>query len=334
MTALRWVLPPDAVSADALRLHEVPLRQPGPGEVRVRVHAVSLNGRDQMVLRGPFGRIPGRELVPLSDVAGVVDAVGDGVAEFEVGAAVTNLHWQDAPVPTPPLGLGALDAPGVLASHVVLPVNQVVRAPAHLGHVESATLPCAGVTAWNALFGGREVAAGEKVASLGTGGVALYAMQLAKAAGADYFGVVRRASAERRLRDAGAAEVVNSADFPQWGARLREITGGVRNVVDTVGTATITDSLTALARQGEVALVGLFAREPLPLDPMLLFGSGGSLRGVAVGTAAQHRELIAFMERHDLRPVVDSVHEFGDAREAFAHHQRGGVVGKVVITVP
>ncbi|WP_240011115.1 zinc-binding dehydrogenase [Lentzea sp. CC55] len=121
----------------------------------------------------------------------------------------------------------------------------------------------------------------------------------------------------------------SSADFPRWGAGLREITGGVRNVVCNVGTATITDSLTALAGQGEVALVGLFSREPLPLDPMLLFGSGGSLRGVAVGTAAQHRELIAFMERHDPRPVVDSVHGFGDAQEAFAHHRRGGVVGKV-----
>ncbi|MFD5829853.1 NAD(P)-dependent alcohol dehydrogenase [Lentzea sp. NPDC060358] len=329
----QWVLPAGATSADALRLREVPEPEPGPGEVRVRVHAVSINGRDQMVLSGPFGRIPGRELVPLSDVAGVVDATGDGV-DLAVGTAVTNLHWQDAPVPEPPLGLGALDAPGVLSTHVVLPVNQVVRAPAHLGHVESATLPVAGVTAWNALFGDHPVVPGQKVASLGTGGVALYAMQLAQAAGADYLGVVRRSSSARRLHDLGAAEVVDSTGFPRWGARLRELTGGAHKVVDTVGTATIPDSLTALAWRGEVALVGLFTPEPAPLDPMLLFGSGGSLRGVAVGTAAHHRDLVAFMERHDLRPVVDSVHPFSEAPAAFAHHRRPGVTGKVVIAVP
>ncbi|HEX7303725.1 NAD(P)-dependent alcohol dehydrogenase [Lentzea sp.] len=330
----QWVLPPDATSAGALRLREVPLPEPGPGEVRVRVRAVSINGRDQMVLSGPFGRIPGRELVPLSDVAGEVDAVGDGVEQFAVGESVTNLHWQDAPVPTPPLGLGALDAPGVLATHVVLPVNQVVRAPAHLDHAESATLPVAGVTAWNALFGDHPVRPGQRVASLGTGGVAVYAMQLARAAGADYFGVVRRSTSARRLRDLGAVDVVDSADVPQWGARLREVSGGVHKLVDTVGTATIPDALTSLAWQGEVALVGLFTQEPAALDPMLLFGSGGSLRGVAVGTAAHHRDLVAFMERHGLRPVVDSVHPFSEAPAAFEHHRRPGVVGKVVITLP
>ncbi|MGW6442764.1 zinc-dependent alcohol dehydrogenase family protein [Lentzea sp. NPDC055074] len=330
----QWVLPPGADSADALRLREVPLPEPGPGQVRLRVRAVSLNGRDQMVLTGPFGRIPGRELVPLSDVAGVVDAVGDGVDEFVVGTAVTNLHWQDAPVPTPPLGLGALDAPGVLATHVVLPVNQVVRAPTHLDHVESATVPVAGVTAWNALFGDHEVVPGQKVASLGTGGVALYAMQLAQAAGAEYFGIVRRPSAARRLRELGAAGTLSSADFPRWGGEVRELTGGVHKLVDTVGTSTLTDSLRALAWRGEVALVGLFTQEPAALDPMLLFGSGGSLRGVAVGTAAHHRDLVAFLERHDLHPVVDSVHPFTEAPAAFAHHRRPGVVGKVVITVP
>ncbi|MFI6094734.1 NAD(P)-dependent alcohol dehydrogenase [Lentzea sp. NPDC051213] len=330
----QWVIPADAGTAEAMELREVPVPEPGPGQVRVRVHAVSLNGRDQMVLRGPFGRIPGRELVPLSDVAGVVDAVGPGVDAFAPGAAVTNLHWQDAPVPTPPLGLGALDAPGVLSTHVVLPVNQVVRAPAHLDHAESATLPVAGVTAWNALFGDHEVVAGQKVASLGTGGVAMYAMQLAVAAGAEYIGIVRRPSSAQRLLGAGAAGVVNSADFPQWGATVREQTGGVHKVVDTVGSATINESLKSLAWQGEVALVGLFTQEPQPLDPMPLFLSGGSLRGVAVGTAAHHRDLVAYLERHDIHPILDSVHDFDDAPKAFAHHQRHGVVGKVVITVP
>ncbi|GHH28279.1 zinc-binding dehydrogenase [Lentzea cavernae] len=251
---------------------------------------------------------------------------------FAEGEAVTNLHWRDAPVPSPPLGLGALDAPGVLATHVVLPVDQVVGAPAHLDHVESATLPCAGVTAWNALFGDHEVLPGQKVASLGTGGVAVYAMQLAKAAGAEYYGIVRRPEAAARLLGAGANGVVD--DFSEWSAKLRELTGGVDKLVDTVGTTTINESLAALAPHGEVALVGLFTQEPEPLDVMRLFGSGGSLRGVAVGSARQHRDLVAFVERHGIRPVVDGVHRFDDAPEAFAHHRRSGVVGKVVITVP
>ncbi|OLR92332.1 zinc-dependent alcohol dehydrogenase family protein [Actinokineospora bangkokensis] len=330
----QWVLPGHARTADALRLREVPVPDPGPGQVRVRVRAVSLNGRDQLVLRGPFGRVPGHDFVPLSDVAGEVEAVGPGVEWPEVGAAVTNLHWRDQPVPSPPLGLGALTDQGVLATHVVLPADQVTPAPSHLDFVEAATVPVAGVTAWNALFGDHPVAAGQVVASLGTGGVAAYAMQLAAASGADYTGVVRRPASARRLLEAGATAVVDSSATPRWGVVLRERTGGVHKLVDTVGSTTIGESLAALARGGEVALVGLFSQEPQPLDPMVLFGSGGSLRGVAVGSAAQHRALVAFLERHRVHPVVDSVHSFDDAPAAFAHHDRPGVFGKVVITVP
>jgi NADPH:quinone reductase-like Zn-dependent oxidoreductase len=329
MTMKQWVLPADAHTADALELRKVPVPEPGAGQVRIRVRAVSVNGRDHMILRGPFGRIPGRELVPLSDVAGIVDAVGTGVRQFAVGDSVTNLHWEDGPVPRAPLGLGALDTPGVLSTFVVLPENQVAHAPAHLDHHESATVPVAGLTAWNALFGDHPLVAGQKVASIGTGGVAIYTMQLALAAGAEYFGVVRRPDLSPLLSELGANGVV---DVDPWSAKLKELTGGVHKIVDTVGSRTLGQSLASLAWQGEVALVGLFIQESWPVDPMLFFTSGGSLRGVAVGTAAQHRDLVTFLEQHRIHPVIDSVHDFGDAPKALT--ARSAMVGKTVITVP
>jgi NADPH:quinone reductase-like Zn-dependent oxidoreductase len=334
----QWIIPADSNDPRSLTLREVPVPEPGPGEVRLRVRALSINGRDQMILAGPFGRLPGQDLVPLSDVAGDIDALGDGVTEFSLGESVTDLHfagWESGPPPMElPLGAGSLDVPGMLSEYVVLPSAQVTRAPANLDSAEASTIPVAGVTAWNALNGHHPVSEGQTVLSIGTGGVATYAMQLAQAAGARYFGVIRRDAAGRQLVSAGAAGFVTSGGDGHWAAAVRELTGGgVDRVVDTVGTGTLNESLAAVRGLGEVALVGLFSLAPQPLDTMTLIGAGASVRGIAVGSTTMHRDLVRAIEKHDLHPIIDSRFDFDAAPVAFSKHYEGGVFGKVVIDV-
>lgn len=190
----RWVLHADRTDLDGLVLQEqAPVPEPGPGQVRVRVRAVSLNARDLMILNGVYGRVPGRDLVPVSDGAGEIDAVGDGVDSWQVGDSVMTLYlnWLGGP-PSPNAGggLGSYDESGVLAEYVVLPAHRVVPAPAGLDHTPAATLPCAALTAWNALTGHNALSGentpnpGSDVLVLGSGGVALFALAFARAFGA------------------------------------------------------------------------------------------------------------------------------------------------------
>lgn len=325
---------------EGLVREEVPVPEPGAGEVRVRVRAVSINYRDQLLLRAWYGRLPGRDLVPLSDVAGEIDAVGEGVGGWSVGDRVTNLHfkaWEDVPSATgdADLGLGALDDDGVLAEYVVLPAGRLTRAPSTLGFAEAATLPVAGVTAWHAVAAYRPVVQGQKVMIIGSGGVSLFALQLSLAVGAEVFAVVRQDAKGERLKQMGASAFVNSVDNPKWGAAIFEAAGGgVDKAVDTVGMGTLNQSIGALGAGAELALVGLFEMEgDDPVDVMSLMGKVASLRGVAVGSHRMHRDLVEAVERYDIRPVIDSRFAFADAREAFRAQTSPGVFGKVVIEI-
>lgn len=337
----QWIMRSDVTDAEGLVLDEVAVPEPGPGEVRVRVRAVSINYRDQLVLmEGPFGRLEGRDLVPLSDVAGEIDSVGEGVKDWTVGDRVTNLHfkeWEDGSTPTggADLGLGALDDDGVLAEYVVLPASRVTRAPRNLDFAESATLPVAGVTAWHSVFAKHPVKEGQKVLILGSGGVALFSLQLARAAGAEVFAVVRRDEQGERLKGMGASAFVNSTEVPKWGEKVFEVSGGgVQKAIDTVGAGTLNQSIGSLSGGGEVAFVGLFEMDGDPVDVMSLMGKIASLRGVAVGSHRMHRELVTEVENHDIHPVIDRRFAFDDAREAFRAQASHGVFGKVVIELP
>ncbi|PRY45164.1 zinc-dependent alcohol dehydrogenase family protein [Umezawaea tangerina] len=334
----RWKLTAGATDASGLVLEEVPTPVPGPGEVRVRVEALSLNYRDQLVVAGGFARLPDRDLVPLSDVAGVVDAVGAGVSTWTVGDHVTNLHfrgWEDG-VPEGPLGfgMGAADEDGVLAEHVLLPADQVARAPRNLDSAEAATLPVAAVTAWNALFEANPVGAGSKTLVIGSGGVSVFALQLALAAGSEVFAVMRQAHKGRQLEALGAKGFVDSTSTPDWGAAVLELSGGVDKVVDVVGTATLNQSMASLRPAGEVALVGLFDLDGPAVDGVLLMSRGVRLRGVGVGSARMHRDVVGAVERHDVHPVVHRRFAFSDAPAAFRAQLGRDLVGKVVIEVP
>jgi NADPH:quinone reductase-like Zn-dependent oxidoreductase len=331
----RWILPSDATDATKLVLEETPVPAPGPGEVRIRVRAISMNYRDQLILKGPFGRLPERDLVPLSDVAGEIDAVGPLVEGWRVGDRVTNLHvleWSDGlPPAAMGLGLGALHEDGVLAEYVVLPARRVMRAAANLDHAEAATLPVAALTAWNALFGDHPVTADSTVLIIGSGGVALSALQFARTTGARVYAAVRDNAAGEALVRLGATGYVNTVTTPDWGQAVFALSGGVDKVVDSVGVSILSEALAALAPGGEVATLGLFDTAGGPLDGYALLGKQARIRGVAVGSEAMHRDLVRYVESHDIHPVIDRRIDFLDAPSAYTAQTSPGLFGKIVI---
>jgi len=328
----RWVLKHDVTNIDDLETEEVDVPEPGSGQVRVRVKAVSLNARDRMVIAGPFGRLPEQDIVPASDMAGAIDAVGTDVTAWAIGDSVVNLHfrgWRDgAPPADAGMGLGSLDEDGVLAEYVVLDATRVARAPASLSPAEAACLPCAGVTAWNAMFGEHPVTAEQHVLVTGSGGVSLFALQFAQAVGASVAAMSGSADKRRRLMELGAEPVIDRQATPDWGEAVLEATGGVHKVVDSVGPGAANRSLTALAYGGEVAVVGLIDMEG-PAPGFALYGK--SLRGIMVGSERMYDELSAFVDKHALKPIIGERFGFDAVREAL--HAQGAAegLGKIVI---
>lgn len=334
----QWSLPAGVTDADGLVVRDVPVSAPGSGEVRIRVQAVSINARDILILNGPFGRIDGRSIVPLSDVAGVVDAVGSDVRDWSPGDHVTNLHfsrWDDGPAPDDRggLGLGALEDDGVLAEYAVLSADRITRAPTNLSAVEASTLPVAGVTAWNAVMAQQPVGPGSTVVTIGSGGVSVFALQIARAHGARVVAMGREQQQGTRLRELGASDFVDSTQVASWPAAVQELTGGASKVVDTIGIAAVNDCLAALAAGGSVAVVGLAETTSPPLDADALVARELVVRGVSVGSHRMHRDLVAAVEEHDIHPVIDRTFTFADAKEAFLAQAGRGIFGKLVIEV-
>jgi NADPH:quinone reductase-like Zn-dependent oxidoreductase len=334
-----WRIPAGCLSADQMEQIECPVPLPGPGEVRVRVHACSLNFRDQAIVRGLYfgGPVPVSG-VPLSDGAGIIDAVGEGVSQYRPGDRVAGIFfqdWMDGP-PTRAMGdsLGHPPAAGMLADYVVLPERGVVPLAASLSFEEAATLPCAGVTAWNALMMGQvAVRAGASVLVLGTGGVSLLALQIAKAAGARVIATSSTAAKLDRVRALGADETINYRDQPEWGDAAAALAGGgLDHVVEVGGLGTLAQSIQAVGFGGEIALIGVLSMKG-EANPMPLMTKGARLRGIFVGPAAMARALNAFVDAHGIRPVIDRVFDFADAKAAFAYQCSPDLFGKVVIRV-
>ena len=334
----RWRLPAGVSVASGLVQDEVATPEPGAGQVRIEVRALSINARDLMVVgEGPFGRTPDRDLVPLSDVAGRIDAIGPDVDEFAVGDMVTNLHflgWDDGPPPMGlGLGLGALEEDGVYAEYVVLPQTRVTRAPANLSPLEAACIPVAGVTAWNAVFGDHPLRSGGSMVTIGSGGVALFALQLASFIDAEVYAAVREDGAGRRLVDLGAKVFLNTSNVKEWGADVFKRSGGVSKFVNSIGTSMFDNGMAALGNGGEMAVLGLFDTETQAFDAQALIAKQAVIRGVSVGSNGMHRELVAFIEKHDLHPMIYRRFRFEDAVAAFGAQQDRGIFGKVVIEV-
>ncbi|PSM40397.1 NAD(P)-dependent alcohol dehydrogenase [Streptomyces dioscori] len=333
----RWILPAGVIEASGLVLEEANVPEPGRGEVRIKVEAASINYRDQLILTNWYGRTEGRNLIPLSDVAGTVDAIGEGADAWAVGDRVTNTGvrgWEDGvPVDDLGLGLGALDLDGVLAEYIVLPADHLARAPQNLDAAEASTLPIAGGTAWNAMFADHPIGKGGSMLTLGTGGVALFAVQLCVAVGADAHVVVRRSDHVEKLRDMGVVDVVNSVNTPDWAAEVARSTGGVRKVVDTLGMGILPQAMEAVGKTGEIASVGLFELDTKPLSRSLL-AKQINLRGVAGASRRMHHNMVEFIENRDLHPIIHQRYEFGDVPAAYLAQAASGIFGKIVIEMP
>ncbi len=332
------MVPAGCQSATELHLAEQPLAGPAPGEVRIRVLACSINYRDQLIARGAyFGGPLTAAGTPLSDGAGVIDAVGEGVTSLQPGDRVAGTFfqgWFSGP-PTPLMGeaLGAPPAAGMLADTVILPERGVVPIARSLSFAEAATLPCAGVTAWNALFCGiRPLRAGASVLLIGTGGVSVLALQFAKAAGARVIATSSSDAKLERMRMLGADETINYTKVPDWGQRAAELAGGggVDHVVEVGGPCTLAQSMQAVGFGGEIALIGVLSMAG-DTNPMPMMVKGASLRGIFVGSAQMARDLNAFVEHHGIKPQIGKIFDFEDAPAAYAHQASPDLFGKVVI---
>ena len=329
----------DFEGLDHLRIHEEEMPQPQRGELLLRVHAVSLNYRDLAVVLGRYVQAARPGLVPASDAAAEVVAVGEDVEVFKPGDRVIsafNPRWFGGGLPatfvTDNYGTGT---DGWLAEFKTVSQEAVVRLPDSLSYEEGATLPCAAATAWGALAGPTPVRAGHTVLTQGTGGVSIFALQLAKKLGAHVISTTSNPTKAEKLRSLGADEVINYSDIPQWGDRVKELTGGrgVDRVVEVGGPATVNQSLRAVAWGGEIVLIGFLTEKNPGMDYFVLKGSGVTIRSLAVGDRANLEDLVRAVSLTGLRPVIDRVFEFENAREAFVYLKDAGAtrIGKIVI---
>jgi NADPH:quinone reductase-like Zn-dependent oxidoreductase len=326
-------------SLGGLRQSQRPDPAPGPQEVLIRIRATSLNYRDHMVVTGTyFGGAVDRDVIPLSDGAGEVVSIGPGVTRFQPKDRVAGTFlqvWTDGPRPANARALGVpLD--GTLAEFVVLREEGIVAIPKSLSFEEAATLPCAGVTAWNALMGsGKAVKPGDTVLCLGTGGVSMFAMQLARSAGAR---VIVTSSSDEKLKRAlshGASDTINYKTCPDWEKEAQRLTGGrgVDHVIEIGGAGTLARSYQAIGFGGKVALIGFLAGPDGDLNPFPLMMKGGSLQGIGVGSTKMFEDLNQAIEVNRIKPIVDRVFPFDRAADAFRHLASGDFVGKIVIAL-
>lgn len=319
----------------SLELATVAVPTPGPGEVLVKVHAVSLNYRDALMIDTGMGLPVSFPFVPASDMAGEVVAVGEGVTRVAVGARVINTFWdrwidgEQAPAGLQIFG-GTLQ--GVLREYAVFDEVSLVRAPSTLDEVAASTLPCAGLTAWFALFGtGRKLVAGETVLSIGTGGVALFGAQLALAH--DAKAIVVSGSEEKRGRAAALGVTHGVPRQEGWAQTVRELTQGrgVEQVLELAG-GDMRETMAALAPNGKVSVIGTLGGDTLQLPVYAMLLKRAHVQGIGVGHRQGLEALSAMIERHGIAPVVDAVYDFADFRQALSHLRRGAF-GKVVVRV-
>jgi NADPH:quinone reductase-like Zn-dependent oxidoreductase len=321
---------------ESLVLKDRPKPEPGPREVLVRVRANSLNARELSVLRGTYPLPVKPDVVMCADGAGNIEAVGPHVTRVQTGdrvAAAMFPRWIDGPIAweyAPQIG-GSID--GMLTEYIALDEDAVVRIPDHLSFEEAATLPCAAVTAWNALYGARPLQPGQTVLTLGSGGVSLFALQFAKAAGARVIATTSSDDKATRLRALGADEVINYQTAPDWHKVVRTLTQGrgVDQVVD-IGGGTLDQSIRSVALDGQVNFIGRLSDSAAAIDMNVLYNAAATVRVVFAGNRGHFIALNRAMSANRLRPVIDRVFPFDRAMEAFQYYESSSAVGKVVIS--
>ncbi len=314
--------------------------KPGAGEVLVKVHAVSVNFRDFLVMHGTYPMPCKPNPIPGSDGAGEVVEVGAGVTGWSAGDRVMNVFlesWQAGRIRgadhMSAVG-GALD--GMLAEYVVRPAAALVRMPAHLSYEEGSTLACAGVTAWNAIYERVDrVAPGGTLLTQGSGGVSVFALQLARAAGLEVIVTTGSPHKVARLLELGAAHVIDTSATPAWHEEALRLTGGegVDQVIELAGGASLEHSLHAVRFDGVISYIGALSGLASLANPLWILGKSARVQGIFVGSRAMFEALVRAVEAHRLTPVVDRVVPFASAPEAIELLMARGHVGKIVIRV-
>jgi NADPH:quinone reductase-like Zn-dependent oxidoreductase len=309
----------------------------GARQVLVRIHAASLNYRDLIVLRGQYDRIPKPGQIPLSDGAGEVISVGPEVTRFKPGDRVAGCFFQGwvsgrfrPEFHRTALG-GSID--GVLAEFVAYSEEGLVPAPSYLTFAEAATLPCAAVTAWQSLVVRGKLAAGETVLLLGTGGVSIFGLQLAKGSGAKVIITSSSDAKLQRAREAGADECINYRTTADWGKEAARLSGagGVDHIIEVGGAGTFAHSVRACRFGGHIGLIGILAGREASTEIFSIVPKGLNVYGVYVGSREMFEEMNRALEQTRIRPVVDKVFPFGKAVEAFRYMESGSHFGKIVI---
>ena len=321
-----------------LELRELPdPGAPEPGQIRVAVRATTLNYHDLQVVNGNSPTADGR--IPMADAGGVVEAVGDGVREFQVGDSVASLffpQWAGGP---PDAAVGSFAATpgdgvdGFACEHVVRAACAFTRAPRGWSHAEAATITTAGLTAWRALVVEGALKAGDTVLLLGTGGVSIAALQLAHAMGAQVIITSSSDAKLERARSLGADHAINYRQTPQWGARVRELTGGrgVDHVIEVGGPATLAQSIDAVRVGGHIALIGILTGRHGDLPTSALMRKHVRLQGLIVGSRRAQQDYVTALEQTGIRPVIGHHFELAQLADAFRLQQAGGHFGKIAV---
>ncbi len=324
-------------SLDSLEVQDRPEPgEPGPGEIRVRLHASSLNFHDLSVVSGVMPTEDGR--IPMSDGAGLVDAVGPEVTEFRPGDHVVSTffpQWLSGPPPigdfstTPGDGID-----GYARESVVRPTRYFTLAPKGYSHEEAATLTTAGLTAWRALIVDGGLKAGDTVLTLGTGGVSIFAVQMAKAMGARVIATSSSDAKLEKLRSLGADHVINYKADPEWGKTVRELTDGhgADHIIEVGGPGTLPQSINAVSIGGHIALIGVLTGVAGEVPTARLMAKQAKLQGLIVGSRADQQAMIRALETLQLKPVIDRSFALEDIAEAFRYETSGQHFGKITLS--
>ncbi len=319
---------------DHMILEPVEARAPEAGEVQVRVHASSLNYHDYLVAIGVLPTGDGR--VPMSDAAGEVLAVGEEVSEFAVGDKVISHffpNWIDGTATMEKLlGVPGDHVDGFASQVVTMPARAFSSMPSHMSYAEAATLPCAGLTAWRAVVEEADLKPGDWVLVQGTGGVSIFALQIAKQLGCHVLGTSSSDAKLERLKELGADEVINYREQAEWGRMAAELTGGgAALVVEVGGPGTVTQSVRALKIGGTISMIGVLTGIAGEVPLAEFFQRNAVMSGITVGSHEQQARMNAAFEEWALRPVIDSSYPLAQLADAFRHQESQKHFGKIVV---
>ncbi len=327
-----------AFGSENLIVAETNKQEPAPGEVLIRFGAASINPRDAQIIAGQFTANMRFPLVPMSDGAGTVEAVGDGVSRVQVGDIVTPTffpNWLSGEALQGERGVsGGLETAGTLRQYGIYSQEAVVTVPQHLSAAEAACYPCAGLTAWTSLVNRSGIGKGDTVLVQGTGGVAMASLQLAKALGASVIIISSSNDKLARAAELGADHCLNYVETPEWGQAAFEIAGqGVDAVIEIGGSGTLENSLTAIRHGGHVNIIGYVAGVDMGITVFPLIIKNANLHGVGTGNRDDYEALMGFVEAHQIRPIIAQHFTMDNTAAAIDALTNGAPMGKIVIDI-